>query len=432
MEAMMTRRSIPRSLCRGLLLAVFSALLALPARLAAQGEITGEWEVKLNRGGRESFATLSISRRADGGYTGRWGTNELSELKFDGRKLTFVRTLRFGDRDMRTEYEGMLKDGAIEGTLSSERGSYPANASRRKPRSPALGRWELEYTVREREVSAVLIVSEGAGGRLQGKWESSFGEHVVSNVEFREGKLSFARKSTFNDRDVESTFEGTIRGHELAGTIRSELGEIAARGRRRGAALAGKWELTSSGAQGEIRNLLVIHEDLSGRYELFGAELPIRGLELEGDRVAFQVEAGFGDQPFTLEFKGKLDGKTLRGEVTTPRGTRDVAGRKLDPLAALAGAWEITREGGRGASTATLVIREDRTGTYTARERTAPITDLEFDGERLSFKVTMQFGEREVSMEFKGKVEGKALKGEFISARGAREATGKKLEPAEL
>jgi hypothetical protein len=45
----------------------------------------------------------------------------------------------------------------------------------------------------------------------------------------------------------------------------------------------------------------------------------------------------------------------------------------------------------------------------------------------VSFKVTVKFGDREVPMEFKGKVEGTALKGAFTTQRGTREVTGKKV-----
>jgi hypothetical protein len=38
---------------------------------------------------------------------------------------------------------------------------------------------------------------------------------------------------------------------------------------------------------------------------------------------------GFGDETFQMDFKGKLDGAALKGQITSPRGTRDVTGKKL-------------------------------------------------------------------------------------------------------
>jgi hypothetical protein len=207
------------------------------------------------------------------------------------------------------------------------------------------------------------------------------------------------------------------------------MGEIPASGGREGAELVGKWELTTATDQGPRRGKLTVYGDLTGRYELFGGEIPIKEIKLEGGQLAFSVEAGFGDQSFQIDFKGKLEGKSLKGEVTSPRGTREVTGKKLEPAAALVGTWEITRESARGPRAVKLTIKDDLTGTYTSGEETVALTDVRLEGDQVSFKVTVKRGEREVPTEFKGKLEGTTLKGQFITARGAREASGKKLGP---
>ena len=409
------------------LLVAFSFAGALaPSRLHAEDDIAGDWEIQMDLNGRKTFGSLSISKKPDGTFTGKWGRTEISDVKFDGKKLTFVRTVRFGDQEFKTNYEGTLKDGAIAGSLSSERGNFTANAARRKPRSPVLGRWEFKYTVGDREILATLALTEGPGG-LEGKWTSNFGEHVVSNVKFQEGKLSLARKTKLPDRELETTYEGALQGNKLTGTIKSELGEIPANGQRLGAELAGTWELTSTTDRGPRTSVLTVYEDLTGRYEIIGGETPFKDLKLDGNKVSFSVESGFGDQTFTLDFKGQLDGKTLKGEITSPRGTREVTGKKVDQTSPLVGAWEITRESTNGPRTVKLTIKEDLTGTYTIEDNTVNITDLRLQGDEVSFKVTVKRGDREVPTEFKGKLDGTTLKGQFITARGAREATGKKV-----
>jgi hypothetical protein len=90
------------------------------------------------------------------------------------------------------------------------------------------------------------------------------------------------------------------------------------------------------------------------------------------------------------------------------------------------GKWEITRESSRGPRTVLVTIKEDLTGTYASGDNTVALTDVRIEGDQLSFKVTVKFGDREVPMEFKGKLEGATLKGQFTSPRGTREATGKK------
>ena len=394
----------------------------------AAEDITGEWEMKMEFGGRESFATLSISKKADGSLTGKWGSGELNDVKFEDGKLTFVRILTFGDQEFIMEYEGTLRDGKITGEMSSDRGEFAANGSRKKPKCPALGQWDMKFNIGDREITGKLTISEKPDGTIAGKWDADYGEHTISNVKFADGKLSYTRKSKINDFEFESTFEGTIKGHKLAGAFKSQRGELPATGERIGAALVGKWEITRTSERGTRTSILTIFGDMTGRYESFGGEIPIKDLKLEGDQVTFVIEMGFGDQTFEMNFKGKLDGTTLNGERTTSRGTSEFTGKKVKTASLVVGTWQFTSETSRGTRTSTLKIKEDMTGTYTSRDNEVPVTDLKVDGDQVSFKITRSFGEREFTMEFKGKVDGTTLKGEFTTSRGSREATGKKID----
>lgn len=309
---------------------VFACILLSVLGIAKGSEdITGEWEITMDFGGRQTFATLSISKKPDGTLTGKWGSSELSDVKFDGQKLTFVRTLRFGDREFSMSYSGTLKDDKLIGTMSGERGDFAANGIRKKPKSPVLGQWDIKFNVGDRDITARLIVSEKPDGTLEGKWIEP-GEHVLSNVKFKDGKLTFTRKSKVNEFEFETTYEGTVKGNELTGMLKGEMGQWQANGQRFGTALIGKWELTTTSERGTRTSMMTIETDLSGRYEFFGGEIPMKDLKLEGDQVTFYLEVGPIDQTFKLEFKGKLDGKTLKGQMVSERGTREITGKKLE------------------------------------------------------------------------------------------------------
>jgi hypothetical protein len=412
--------------------------LSAPASLRAQGDVTGEWDVKMDFNGNEMLSTLTIVKKPDGSLAGKWGSNELSDVKLDGGKLTFSRTLRFGDNEFKQTYAGTVKDGAITGELSSDRGNLAANATRRKPFSPAAGRWAFRYTIGDRDIEAVFAIREDSGA-LDGKWTSSSSESTVSNIKLQGDKLTFDRKVKFQDMEFDTKFDGTIAGDKITGTIRTDQGEIPANAERIGAAAIGKWDLTTTSSEGSPRpGMLTVFPDLSGRYETFGGEIPVKDIKLDGNNIAFTVERSFNDQNFTIDFKAKIDGKSLKGEVVTPRGTREVTGKKAEAAVearpaspSIAGTWELTREGQDGERrTSTLVIKDDKTATYTQGPDAQPVsvTDLRFEGGELSFKVTVKRGERDVAMEFKGKVEGSTLKGELTTPRGTREVTGKKIE----
>ncbi len=303
--------------------------IAVPPVWAAE-DISGEWEIASEFNGRQMLSTLTIAKSADGTLTGKWGSTELSNVKFDGQKLTFVRTMKFGDQEFTMNYTGTLKDGKLAGTVSSDRGEFTNTGTRRKPESPAVGQWDLNYRYGEQDMTAKLVVSQKTDGTLDAKWISQRGESAISNVKFAAGKLSFTRKIKFNDNEFETTFEGTVAGDKLTGVNKSERGEIPVTGQRFGGALIGRWELTTTTDQGTRTSALIVRGDLSGRYESFGGEIPVKDLKLEGNQVSFKVMMGFGDQAQEREFKGTLNGKTLQGQITSQNGTREVTGKKIE------------------------------------------------------------------------------------------------------
>jgi hypothetical protein len=311
--------------------------LALAAGQAwAAEDISGEWEMTSEFNGRQMVSTLTFAQAAGGTLTGTWGSSDLSNVKLDGDKLTFVRTIKFGDREFSMNFAGTVKDGKIAGQVSNDQGEFPLTGTRRKPESPAVGQWDLSYSFGDRDMTAKLVVSQKADGTLDAKWISQFGESTISNVKFAAGKLSFARTIKFNDNEFETTFEGTVAGDKLTGASKSERGEIPVTGKRFGGALIGKWALTSTSERGTRTNLLTVRGDLTGRYEMFG-EIPIQDLKLEGNQVSFKVVSNFQDQTRESTFKGTIAGKTLKGQMTTQNGTREVTGKKLEAAPAPSG-----------------------------------------------------------------------------------------------
>jgi len=59
-------------------------------------------------------------------------------------------------------------------------------------------------------------------------------------------------------------------------------------------------------------------------------EVDVKDLKVDGNNVSFKIEMSFNDRQFTMEFKGKVDGKILNGEFITQRGNREAIGKKID------------------------------------------------------------------------------------------------------
>ena len=57
----------------------------------------------------------------------------------------------------------------------------------------------------------------------------------------------------------------------------------------------------------------------------------------------------------------------------------------------------------------------------------ALVKKVNLDGEKVSFKIVLEFGERKVEMNFEGKLAEAKLTGELKTSRGTSKITGKKV-----
>lgn len=299
------------------------------AQRVRQG-IWGDWQVNVDFNERQWESILSFSKDSQGNRIGQsisfWGMNELQDIKFNEGQLTFVQSYRSRDgQERRSNFTGTVKEGKLSGTFSSDRGEFKVEGTRAKRMSRALGNWELKLKVGEREFTAMLIVKTDKDNNLTARWQSDWGEHEIKDVKYEKGKLTFNRKSKVQDREWESTFEGTIKRHALSGMIKSQRGEVAVEGKHTGAALIGKWILDIESEQRTRQQRLKVHPDLSGLY----GSAAIEKIDLIDDQVSFTLMREFRDQKFEMTFQGKLEGTKLIGELTSSRGNRKVTGEKI-------------------------------------------------------------------------------------------------------
>ncbi len=410
-----------------LLAMILSIIAGLSTGFTAE-ELAGEWDMKIETDGPPRLATLTFTKNSDGSFSGHWGSTELSKVTLEENKLTFVQTRRRRDREFSQTFTGTLKDGKLEGVLASEQSENKMTGARPVPKSPVLGHWDVRYQVRDRDIEARLRVSEKKDGSLHADWKQERGEHTITRVHFEEGQLTLDRTVKYEDNEFDVTHSGKIEGHKLAGTVITSFGEIEMKGARHGTELIGTWELTTTTDRGPRTRRLKVYSDLTGRYETFGRELPVE-LKLNEKKVSFDTEMRFGDRSFEFGLRGELEaGNKLTGELVTSRGSTAFTGVKLvkaKPLAAV-GTWEFTRETNNGVRTSTLIIKDDKSGSYSFRDQDIALDTLSLEGDQVAFKVTLKFSDREIPLAFKGTVDESTLKGTWTTPRGEREATGKR------
>jgi hypothetical protein len=92
--------------------------------------VVGKWSVTVIM----SSDKLTITKNADGSYAGKWegmrGESKISNMKFEGGKLTFMRTIDFNGQIRDSEFEGTVEGDKITGKFSTEGRDREANATR--------------------------------------------------------------------------------------------------------------------------------------------------------------------------------------------------------------------------------------------------------------------------------------------------------------
>lgn len=310
------------------LIVLLAGLAQVSAGPAKKG-IAGDWQVKVDFDGRQMTSILSLSNDQEGKLKGEWisfwGLTDLSDLTYEGNELSFTQVSRFGERENKMKFTGVVQRGTLSGTFSSDTGQYKAEGTRLRRMPAVAGSWEMKLKMDDREFTAILTIKADQEGKLTADWKSQLGEHQITDVKVKDGTLTFTRKSKTQDRQWESSFEGKVKGQTLSGVFKSQEGEIAAEGKRVGGALVGQWELEITSDSGSRKQLLRINPDLSAMY----GPIPVEKITLDNDQVAFKTKLAFGDQEYDISFAGQVkDGKKLTGQITTARGTRQVTGEK--------------------------------------------------------------------------------------------------------
>ena len=313
----------------GVVLVLSTQVWAQPAG-GGRGGLFGDWLVKSEFNGRTMESILSFSRDQEGNQTGQWigfmGVSDLKNVTFEDGQISFTRETPGRDGEtMTSTFKGRIADGKLTGTVSGGRGDY-ALEGQRAPRTPrAAGIWEMTLTREDRQFPATLEIKADNEGQLTATWKGERGEMKVSGVQLERNTLTMALKSDNPDRPWEATFEGQLQQDGLSGAVKSERGEMAAQGKRRGDALIGTWNLDATSERGTRKQRLVVYPDMTARYNA----TPVKKVTLEGDKVSFKIAMTFGDRDFEMDFAGKIQDGKLSGEMTTGMGSQKITGTKV-------------------------------------------------------------------------------------------------------
>ena len=125
---------------------------------------------------------------------------------------------------------------------------------------------------------------------------------------------------------------------------------------------------------------------------------------------------------FETTFEGAIQKKTdaLDGVFKSEMGEIPVEGKRIG--SDLIGIWTLDVTSERGTTKQRLRVNRDFSGMY----GTVPIEKVNLDGDKVSFKIVQEFGQRRFEINFEGKLEGQKLTGELTTFRGEQKVSGKK------
>jgi hypothetical protein len=213
--------------------AILAVVLSASVVIAAESQIAGEWNFTSKFEAMTSDATMTITKNAEGKYTGtwsaQWGESTLSDITAEAGKVKFVQTSNFGGQDMKTSYEGTLEGGKLKGAAKGPWGEFTFEGTRGETKDkadPIVGEWQMNIMIPAREIVEKMTITQNPDGTLAGKWEGMRGgENTIENLKFAEGKLTFTRTSKMGGNDFSMTFQGTVTGDTIKGSFSSDFGD---------------------------------------------------------------------------------------------------------------------------------------------------------------------------------------------------------------
>jgi hypothetical protein len=296
-------------------------------------------------------------------------------------------------------------------------------------RGGLFGDWQVKVDFNGRQSESILSFSRDSEGNQTGQWISFRGVDELKEVKFEEGKLSFIQESQNREgQTVTSKFTGTVTEDKISGTLSSDRGESKLEGTRspRVPRVAGNWEMKMKMGEREITGTLVIKADkegkLTGEWKSERGEHTISDLAYQRRSLTFKRKSKMDDREWESTFEGSIEGgDTLTGVFKSERGEIKAEGKLAG--AALIGTWNLDIASERGDRKQRLVVNPDMSGLYGA----VPLEKVNLEGNKVSFKAVMKFGEREFEMSFEGKLEESKLTGELTTSRGSQKVTGTKV-----
>ena len=210
----------------------------IPTGSSAEPAATGTWTVNVNTGSADLSVTLVLQQEGDrlrGSIQGSLGSGEISNASFGGGgDFRFTAPVTLEGQTTEATFNGKITGNEMQGTVTfvgRSPGTFTGNRAQATPgtasaddqTSELSGTWLLNLLVGLKTFPGTLKL-EQRDGNLSGVLQSPFGTTQLKNGSVGADGFHFFSRARVEGRVVEMSIEGSVTGHEIRGTMRSEIG----------------------------------------------------------------------------------------------------------------------------------------------------------------------------------------------------------------
>jgi len=329
-----------------------------------------------------------------------------------------------------------------------------ASTARADDAAKFVGDWQLKVMTDDGQTLTSTLKLSQEDGKLKGTFVGMDGTEVkAEDITAKDGELAFKVTLDFQGTELVAKFKFKQEASGLKGSVDYDLGgqtgTLDATGARGGAAAGklheGTWNLEIQTDDGQTLKAAV---KLNGEEKLGGTFVGVDGTEVKLDdaavkdgELAFKVTVDFQGSELVAKFKLKVAEEGSKGTVDYDlggqTGTLDVIGKRPAGEAKLAGTWNVevvTDDGQTLKSSVKLETDGDKvSGVFVAPDgKEVKLEDTKLSGNELQFKINVDFEGTALVANFKGKVDGDAIKGQvdydLSGQTGTLDFTAKKAD----
>lgn len=190
-----------------------------------------------------------------------------------------------------------------------------------------------------------------------------------------------------------------------------------------------RWEYELSGETMKDSLQLTLSNDqkLTGHYKGRQDKLiEIKDAKLAGDALSFLLSLDFQGTPVKLEFKGKVKGDEIDGNVTasTGEGSQEFpwTPKRSVQMEDVVGEWKMKIEtGDRTLEPIVTIVKEGeqyKAKYVSGQELTVDVTELKVEKNQLSFSISANVNGTQIKADYKGRPYGDKIEGKIAYVLG--------------